>query len=542
MADILSTDTTAVQVHFWKVLGDSTVPEHREQLAQIAPGRLAAVKSPEVLRAMAEALGRSLGDPRLIDPLLEAWSKTPAEDTHTIHVLRIALREQLRDDKVLAATQARLDEPQIAKLAEIVVAVPTTSAAAWLNEYLKHRAPPHGMWSPIVEHLAKHTPTDEWPAVESSLTKHRNAPLPMQADIIRAAYRGLQSRGVAPSSAITGWADAVVAALIIDVDAARVRLGLDLVRELKPPTAFEETRRLVESTTAADDLRAAALDACTACDAGRAVALMESLLVGNINPALRTKAHQMLGTLRRDDARRLLAARLQAAPERIQLEIALALAATDEGAELLLASLEAGKASARLLGDLDLQRRLDRVNVRDRRERVAKLTVGLPPIEEQLAKLVEARRSAFAKLEPDRENGRAVFRKTCAACHKLGGEGNKVGPELDGIGRRGLDRLLEDLLDPNRNVDQAFRATTFTTVDGRIVTGLVLRREGATFVLVDAQGKELRLAESDVEESTQTLLSPMPSNIAASLPEADFLNLVGFLLTEPGGGAQTVKP
>ena len=35
----------------------------------------------------------------------------------------------------------------------------------------------------------------------------------------------------------------------------------------------------------------------------------------------------------------------------------------------------------------------------------------------------------------------------------------EIAPHLDGIGNRGLERLLEDVLDPNRNVDQLFRAT-----------------------------------------------------------------------------------
>ena len=73
--------------------------------------------------------------------------------------------------------------------------------------------------------------------------------------------------------------------------------------------------------------------------------------------------------------------------------------------------------------------------------------------------------------------------------------GPKIGPQLDGIGVRGLDRLLEDVLDPNRNVDQAFRATTLTLKNGQSLTGLVLREEGAVIVLADAQGKEQRIVQ-----------------------------------------------
>ena len=75
--------------------------------------------------------------------------------------------------------------------------------------------------------------------------------------------------------------------------------------------------------------------------------------------------------------------------------------------------------------------------------------------------------------------GQAVFKKHCELCHQIRGEGKKFGPDLDGIGVRGLDRLLEDLLDPNRNVDPAFHTTTVFTESGQLHSGLALRDEGA---------------------------------------------------------------
>ena len=125
-----------------------------------------------------------------------------------------------------------------------------------------------------------------------------------------------------------------------------------------------------------------------------------------------------------------------------------------------------------------------------------------------------------------------MFQKNCANCHRLNNQGNKVGPELDGAGLRGLDRLLEDTLDPSRNVDAAFRQTVLALQDGKVLSGLVLREEGAVLVLADEQGKEQRVPLSDIEDRKLVALSPMPANVAEKLPDSEFFDLMAFLLSQ----------
>src|SRR5262249_27945937 len=160
----------------------------------------------------------------------------------------------------------------------------------------------------------------------------------------------------------------------------------------------------------------------------------------------------------------------------------------------------AGKASARLLQERPVALRLEQAKVPDLKERLAKLTQGLPPADQAVQELLKRRRDGYVKARPDPAAGAQVFEKHCAACHPIGGKGAKTAPQLDGIGVRGLDRLLEDTLDPNRNVDQAFRTTALTLKSGQLVSGLLLREEGEVLVLADSQGKEVRVPKASVEE------------------------------------------
>ena len=61
--------------------------------------------------------------------------------------------------------------------------------------------------------------------------------------------------------------------------------------------------------------------------------------------------------------------------------------------------------------------------------------------------------------QTDAGRGQVAFKKHCSSCHRVGAEGALIGPQLDGIGNRGLERVLEDVLDPNRNIDAAFHTT-----------------------------------------------------------------------------------
>ena len=95
----------------------------------------------------------------------------------------------------------------------------------------------------------------------------------------------------------------------------------------------------------------------------------------------------------------------------------------------------------------------------------------------------------------------------------------------------GLDRVLEDVLDPNRNVDQAFRTTVLTTDAGQVHSGFGLREEGQTLVFFDSKGETVRLPAVEVDERSTSSLSPMPANLSEQIKEDDFYNLVAFLLT-----------
>ena len=99
---------------------------------------------------------------------------------------------------------------------------------------------------------------------------------------------------------------------------------------------------------------------------------------------------------------------------------------------------------------------------------------------------------------------------------------------------RGLERLLEDVIDPNRNVDQAFRTTVITTKGGQTVSGLLLREEGNVVILADKDGKDVRIEKGQIDDRALSPLSPMPSNFSEALSEPELHHLMAYLLEQRG--------
>jgi len=165
-------------------------------------------------------------------------------------------------------------------------------------------------------------------------------------------------------------------------------------------------------------------------------------------------------------------------------------------------------------------------------ERLDQLTKGLTPPNQNVQWFIRHKLVSYdpAKAEPVR--GEQVFTQNCRICHQIDGVGTVIGPQLDGIGNRGLERLLEDLLDPNRNVDRAFRNTILVMKDGEIVSGLFRRDEGEMAVLAESTGKEISIPRKQIQERRESETSLMPDNFGDVLPPEDLDHLMAYLLSK----------
>jgi putative heme-binding domain-containing protein len=139
-----------------------------------------------------------------------------------------------------------------------------------------------------------------------------------------------------------------------------------------------------------------------------------------------------------------------------------------------------------------------------------------------------------AQASGDARRGGAVFRAAtlaCISCHKVGGQGGTVGPDLSEVGKTSKpEEIVESLIWPKRQVKPEFAAVAVRTGDGRVLQGYKQSETGAAMVLRDpATGVVHKLDKADIEERRE-VGTLMPDGLWAAMSADQRADLVRFLL------------
>jgi putative heme-binding domain-containing protein len=480
-------------------------------------------QAPHILRA---ALDGIVAHPHaeFVPSLLSLYEQLQPNDDHTRHIVRIAIRNSLNEPDGWGNTKA-LTEAQKRFIADIALGCQTAEAV----EYLVASQKVLGLDKRYCEHVGRYG--NESQAGELiKLCESNSAKLSGSLESLSGLSRGMQSR----NASIAQDSKALVVKLCEEGLKAAEPLGIQAALELATTQKLQELKQQIQQFMSrvdrSEQQRLSALNALFALNTTEAIQLTGQLLTDSkLSQPSRERLAQLLGNIPQAEARTVLLATLATAPAKLAGTIGLALANSPSGADALLENIQQGKSSPRLLQDKAILAKVLSHDSGKRKTRVEALTKGLPSADAQIEATIRQRLGGFTKAKPDLVSGKQLFTTKCAICHQLAGEGAKVGPNLDGIGIRGPERLLEDILDPNRNIDATFRATVLNLIDGRIFTGQLVREEGEILILVDATGKEQRISKKDVEKKTVSTLSVMPANMH-ELPEVELFNILGFLM------------
>ena len=142
---------------------------------------------------------------------------------------------------------------------------------------------------------------------------------------------------------------------------------------------------------------------------------------------------------------------------------------------------------------------------------------------------VLARYQAIADLDGDAGRGRLVFQKQCAACHKVGELGHAIGPNLFAAVTRGADSILVNVMDPNREVNPQYLQYNVLTIDGQVISGMIVSETANSLTLTAGEGQTHVIANDQIERLKNTQRSIMPEGFEKSITPQGMADLIQFL-------------
>jgi putative membrane-bound dehydrogenase-like protein len=303
-------------------------------------------------------------------------------------------------------------------------------------------------------------------------------------------------------------------------------LGNELVQE-RIKAMLRGARSLLADGKAelADRLAAADLLGRLKDSQGKDAAALARLLTPQSPPVLQAAAVTALGRIPDPRVPGLLTAAWRSGSPALQSQMTDVLLSRDAWLHHLLRSMEKKQVPASQITPAQRQRLLTH---RDKEVRAlaVKLFQGATSADRQ--KVLAAYRDV-PSLTGSASRGKAVFLKTCAACHRLGDAGHAVGPDLATVANRTPEYLLIAILDPNREVDPRYIEYLAVTKAGRTLTGILASETATSITLRGQEGREETLLRRDVDELQTTGKSLMPEGLEKDMSRQDMADLLMFL-------------
>ena len=146
-----------------------------------------------------------------------------------------------------------------------------------------------------------------------------------------------------------------------------------------------------------------------------------------------------------------------------------------------------------------------------------------------------SRESVIEKFKPalaakgDAPRGQVIYAQRCISCHRVGGQGIQLGPDLVTVKTKGRDGILTAILEPNKEVAPQFIAYTVNTKDGQSLMGFITKDDASGLTLRMIGGTEQTIPRAQIKGTSSSGLSLMPEGIEAGMDVQAMADLLTFI-------------
>lgn len=157
------------------------------------------------------------------------------------------------------------------------------------------------------------------------------------------------------------------------------------------------------------------------------------------------------------------------------------------------------------------------------------------PFEQRTKRLGSAvRPEQILQMKGNAERGRELFFQSaglqCVNCHRVGGKGSTLGPDLSDIGKKySRAQILESILEPSKTIEPKYVPHLVETQDGKVFQGLLISKSDREVVLRVVPDMEVRLKLDAVVAIVPQQKSLMPELLLRDVTLEQAADLLEFL-------------
>lgn len=537
-----------VRVHTMRIIKEK---EDSEQKYETLVSKALDDDNPHVQRVALEAIAQYPAMETL-EKMLKHKEKIPEHDSHLLYTARLWLRNLMRDENIIQQVIAReWNEQDAATLADVMTGVDNPYAGQFLYDYVQFHTVPEEQLADMMEQVARFVPGTQLDKVVSLARQQSGSDVDAEFMMFTAVQQGLARRGIKATRPMIQWggqlaqriftkylpenASAEVANDTTQTPAEvaeKLKLAVSIAGAYKLASLESAVKESLQQQTTDPGVKFAAARALLQMDPKSNAVLIENILQHD-TLALDFKK-QMVSILGEfpGPATRKVFADMKNIPPGLQTEVVMALAGSPKGRNIIFEKVRNGEIFPRTLIEPKVEERI-LYNISEAQQReFEKLTSNLASVNEEKEQLIQERLSAFKQSDSLVSTGHTVFVQHCSPCHKVGKEeGGLVGPQLTGIGNWGAQALAEKILDPNRNISEAFKNYTIAMKNGQVMNGLYRRDEGEVIIFANIAGQEFSVPKEDIAEMKASKYTLMPDNFGNTIPQEDFSALLSYLLS-----------
>ena len=293
-------------------------------------------------------------------------------------------------------------------------------------------------------------------------------------------------------------------------------------------TAFENARTIAADLTKDEILRIAAIPLLLRnSDQSDDEVILKELLTPQTPVAVQEAAIQHLGQQANASSADILLAGWSSHSPAIRSQILTVLSSRSEWVLYLLTQMESTTVAA---GEIEASMRQRLLTTRDAAVRSRLEAVFSSGTSTDRKAVMESFQPAL-KLTGDAGRGAMLFGKKCSTCHKQGGVGHDVGPNLASLTTRTPESLYAAILDPSAAVEAKYLNFVVATTSGRSVIGLLTTETGSNITVLAAEGKSESILRTDIEELRSTGKSLMPDGVEKDLTHQDLADVIEYVRT-----------